>query len=263
MAPPLPQFVAISSSSTSKNKYFRPSGPNGELKSEEVDEVSAYKVKHEVVNSRSYPGMIHLKCVDTGKYWSWGLNRASNDYISAQQTKRVPDLSSKACTLIEYSHHTRNGASVFHLEFRRNSKWHAIKKDSEGFFKSGESRDGHSHTTFVIEDWHQAARSSRNKKNIGGGTSSGNGVAIGKLYVEKMICVVPSTSQPHQAARASKNKNNTGGGGTGSTSIGNGVAIGKLYVDKMICVPGTSQPFKIVLNGQVRHLLDGKDKAKK
>jgi hypothetical protein len=262
MAPPLPQFVAISSS-TSKNKYFRSSGPNGVLKSEEVDEVSVYKVKHEVVNSRSYPGMIHLKCVDTGKYWSWGLNRASNDYISAQQTKRVSDLSCKACTLVEYSHHTRNGASVFHLEFRRNSKWYAIKKDSGGFLKSGDSRDGHSHTNFVIEDWHQAARASRNKKNTGGGTSSGNGVAIGKLYVDKMICVVPSTSQPHQAARASKYKKNTGGGTSGGNII-NGVAIGKLYVNKMIYVmPGTSQPFKNVLNGQVRHLLDGKDKAKK
>ncbi|KAF7144263.1 hypothetical protein RHSIM_Rhsim05G0058100 [Rhododendron simsii] len=90
----LPKFVVFNSL-LNKN-YLLPEGANSYMKFEVVDAIS-WGVKHEVMKKKSGGGLIHIRCCDTGKYWSWGLTDYSRSYIVAQANHPVEDTTTRAC----------------------------------------------------------------------------------------------------------------------------------------------------------------------
>ncbi|XP_058215888.1 uncharacterized protein LOC131326967 isoform X2 [Rhododendron vialii] len=139
----LPKFVVFNSL-LNKN-YLRPEGANSYMKFEVVDAIS-WGVKHEVMKKKSEGGLVHIRCCDTGKYWSWGLTDYSRSYIVAQANHPVEDTTTRACTLIKPSQYTKDGVSVVNLQVMYEGTWWSIGGDNEGYLVTGGE-------DFIISDW--------------------------------------------------------------------------------------------------------------
>jgi len=139
----LPKFVVFNSL-LNKN-YLRPVLENSYIKFDAVDVIS-WGVKHEIQKAKSGGGLLHIRCCDTGKYWSWGLTEYSKSYIVAQANQSGEDITTRACTLIKPSHYTKDGVTVVNLQVMYKETWWSIGGDGEGYLVVGGE-------DFVISDW--------------------------------------------------------------------------------------------------------------
>ncbi|KAI8554056.1 hypothetical protein RHMOL_Rhmol05G0067900 [Rhododendron molle] len=167
----LPKFVVFNSL-LNKN-YLRPEGANSYMKFEVVDAIS-WGVKHEVMKKKSGGGLVHIRCCDTGKYWSWGLTDYSRSYIVAQADHPVEDTTTRACTLIKPSQYTKDGVSVVNLQVMHKGTWWSIGGDGGGYLVTGGE-------DFIISDWELLPRNQLKGPSVGdknmytGGTSASTG----------------------------------------------------------------------------------------
>ncbi|KAG5547723.1 hypothetical protein RHGRI_013421 [Rhododendron griersonianum] len=167
----LPKFVVFNSL-LNKN-YLRPEGANSYMKFEVVDAIS-WGVKHEVMKKKSGGGLVHIRCCDTGKYWSWGLTDYSRSYIVAQANHPVEDTTTRACTLIKPSQYTKDGVSVVNLQVMHKGTWWSIGGDGGGYLVTGGE-------DFIISDWELLPRNLLKGPSVGdknmytGGTSASTG----------------------------------------------------------------------------------------
>ncbi|KAG5547726.1 hypothetical protein RHGRI_013424 [Rhododendron griersonianum] len=167
----LPKFVVFNSL-LNKN-YLRPEGSNSYMKFEVVDAIS-WGVKHEVMKKKSGGGLVHIRCCDTGKYWSWGLTGYSRSYIVAQANHPAEDTTTRACTLIKPSQYTKDGVSVVNLQVMQEGTWWSIGGDGGGYLVTGGE-------DFIISDWELLPRNQPQGPFVGdknmytGGTSASTG----------------------------------------------------------------------------------------
>ncbi|KAG5547692.1 hypothetical protein RHGRI_013402 [Rhododendron griersonianum] len=139
----LPKFVVFNS--LSNENYLCPGGTNSYMKFEAMD-VVRWGVKHEVHKAKSGGGLVHLRCCDTGKYWTWGLTKDSVKFITAQADQPGEDTTTRACTLIKPSHDTKDGVKVVNLQVMYMGKWWSIGGNKGGYLVYGDE-------DFIISNW--------------------------------------------------------------------------------------------------------------
>ncbi|KAF7143745.1 hypothetical protein RHSIM_Rhsim05G0058200 [Rhododendron simsii] len=153
----LPKFVVINS--LSNENYLRPGGTNGYMKFEAMD-VVRWGVKHEVQKAKTGGGLIHIRCCDTGKYWTWGLTKDSVQFITAQADQPGEDTTTRACTLIKPSHNTKDGVKVVNLEVMYVGEWWPIGGNKGGYLVSGDE-------DFIISNWESLPANQPQEPSIG------------------------------------------------------------------------------------------------
>ncbi|KAF7142650.1 hypothetical protein RHSIM_Rhsim05G0057900 [Rhododendron simsii] len=126
-------------------------------------------VKHEVVEVRD--GLVHIKCCQTGKYWT--LAGADGNFIAAEADQPVEGGTSAACMLIKPSFKDIGSVTVVNFHFQRQSKWHSLFVNNEGHLQSGENIA----EDFIISDWEKFS-CARQTRSTGGGIIKTEEVAI-------------------------------------------------------------------------------------
>ncbi|KAG5514410.1 hypothetical protein RHGRI_035732 [Rhododendron griersonianum] len=155
----LPKYVAIKS--LSNNKYLRPvSGSKRLLKFDGAD-VNSRGVKHKVVYSKSQPGKVHIRCVETGTYWGWpeygaaGRKNPTNFIIEDWKKASRPKPEGGTGTSTGNTGTGRGGASDDDLNDDEDED---LNDDDDGDLDNDNGE---------------------NKKNTGGGSSTGNTSSTG------------------------------------------------------------------------------------
>ncbi|KAF7142815.1 hypothetical protein RHSIM_Rhsim05G0059800 [Rhododendron simsii] len=189
----LPKFVVINS--LSNENYLRPGGINSYMKFETVD-VAKSGVKHEIQMAKYGVGLVHIRCCDTKKYWTWGLTKDSVKFITAQADQPGEETTTKACTLIKASHKTKDGVKVVNLRVMYQGEWWSIGGTKGGYLVAGNE-------DFVISNWeslppnqlHRPSVSDKNMYTRGIGASIGNEemdlpkfVAFNSLLNKNYLC---------------------------------------------------------------------------
>ncbi|KAE9448604.1 hypothetical protein C3L33_19507, partial [Rhododendron williamsianum] len=159
-----------------------PYGKNTLLKFKELGSDSK-GYKHEVVEAKSEAGLVHIKCCETGKYWTLAGMHSSN-IIAAEADKPVEDGTSAACTLIKptlkyvaalpssifNSKGNRNGITTptpkqeYRYSYRRHAMVEGIEIE-DGVFIGGVEARGPGHLSVF-------------GTSFGGGSSAGDGVSV-------------------------------------------------------------------------------------
>ncbi|KAG5547691.1 hypothetical protein RHGRI_013401 [Rhododendron griersonianum] len=220
----LPRFVVIKS--LSNETYLCPSGPDSLLKFEGVG-FDSRGVKHEVVKATSGGGLVHIRCCDAGKYWSWEVKHGN--IIAAQ----AEDGTSAACISIKPSYKDSSDAvTLVNFQLQWKSKWHAVFKNSGGYLESGENIRGSIVQDFVMSDWEELSRARQGK--ITGvyvrteETAINDGIFIADTNTGGGVSVMDTNI----GVGGSAGNMNTGGGVSVAntnigTSVGGRVAIGR------------------------------------
>ncbi|KAF7143112.1 hypothetical protein RHSIM_Rhsim05G0059600 [Rhododendron simsii] len=145
----LPKFVVIKLASN-KTYLQLPYGKNTLLKFKELGSDSK-GYKHEVEEAKSEAGLVHIKCCETGKYWT--LAGMHSNIIAAKADKPVEDGTSAACTV-----------------------------NNMGCLESGENMA----EDFIVSDWEKLQRPHPNKST---GTPTGGNAMVEGIEIEDGVFI--------------------------------------------------------------------------
>ncbi|KAI8554055.1 hypothetical protein RHMOL_Rhmol05G0067800 [Rhododendron molle] len=174
----LPKFVVIKLASN-KTYLQLPYGKNTLLKFKELGSDSK-GYKHEVVEAKSEAGLVHIKCCETGKYWT--LAGMHSNIVAAEADKPVEDGTSAACTLIKPTLKYIGGVTVVNFQFQRQSKWQYVFVNSMGCLESGENMA----EDFIVSDWEKLQRPHPNKST---GTPTGGNAMVEGIEIEDGVFI--------------------------------------------------------------------------
>ncbi|KAI8554059.1 hypothetical protein RHMOL_Rhmol05G0068200 [Rhododendron molle] len=130
-------------------------------------------VKHKIQKAKVGGGLVHIRCCNNEKYWTWGLTKDSFKFIAAQADQPREDTTTRACTLIKPSQYTKDGISVVNLQVMYEGTWWSISGDvSEG-------------EDFIILDW-ESLLSNQPQGAFDGNknTNTACGVTLGDATIE-------------------------------------------------------------------------------
>jgi hypothetical protein len=207
------KFVAFNSHSN--NKYLYPTGPDSTIKFDA--KVAASKgVRHEIVKAKSDSGLVHIRCCDTGKYWSCGGKQ--NNIIVAQANEPQEDTTKENCTLIKPSLSTKECDTVVNLQCRYGGSWQSICGFNGYLVAGGTAED------FIISDWEKlTAKQPKQPQGsvLIGNTTIGHGVLIGDTKRRGRL----SIGNTKIGGNVSVNNKNTGVVSIANTTVGHGVRV--------------------------------------
>ncbi|KAF7142680.1 hypothetical protein RHSIM_Rhsim05G0059300 [Rhododendron simsii] len=176
----LPKFVVIKLASN-KTYLQLPYEKNTLLKFKELGSDSK-GYKHEVEEAKSEAGLVHIKCCETGKYWTLAGMHNNINIIAAEADKPVEDGTSAACTLIKPTLKYIGGITVVNFQFQRQSKWQSVFVNSMGCLESGENMA----EDFIVSDWEKLQRPHPNKST---GTPTGGDVMVEGIEIEDGVFI--------------------------------------------------------------------------
>jgi hypothetical protein len=230
----LPKFVVIKSASNETCLQLPIGNSRLPIFKELGDDSKG--VKQEVVGANTGTGLVHIKCCDTGKYWTLaGTKDGSTYYITADSDKQVEDGTSAACTLIKPSQKNIGGVPVINFQIQRESKWHSLFLNRKGVLESAENAVA---GDFIVADWEKLTRGGPRR----GMNTTGGDARIEETAIEDGIAIANKAAVGY--GRVSIFNTSYGVGGSGG---GDGISVadvdiaaggGKLTVGKRVIKGG-------------------------